>query len=84
MAKFFGQIGMGEEVEHPAGRTLRVNRPVGIPDFLDSDFAAPAADPLRVVDIPAGGDVVHGADQVVDLRRQRARRRMQASKNQVR
>jgi hypothetical protein len=64
-AEFFGEVRMGAEVEVAAADAFFVEMPVERPDFFDGTRFFPAGEVFGVIDIPAGGDVVDTADEVV-------------------
>jgi hypothetical protein len=64
-AEFFGEVRMGAEVEVAAADAFFVEMPVERPNFFDGTGFFPAGEVFGVIDIPAGGDVVDTADEVV-------------------
>lgn len=64
-AEFFGEVGMGAEVEVAAADAFFVEMPVERPDFFDGTGFFPPGEVFGVIDIPAGGDVMDTADEVV-------------------
>ena len=56
---------MGAEVEVAATDAFFVEMPVERPDFFDGTGFFPAGEVFGVIDIPAGGNVVDTADEVV-------------------
>ena len=64
-AEFFGEVGVGAEVEVAAADAFFVEMPVERPNFFDGTGFFPAGEVFGVIDIPAGGDVVDTADEVV-------------------
>jgi hypothetical protein len=64
-AEFFGEVGMGAEVEVAAADAFFVEMPVERPDFFDGSGFFPPGEVFGVIDIPAGGDVMDTADEVV-------------------
>jgi len=64
-AEFFGEVGMGAEVEVAAADAFLVEMPVERPDFFHGTGFFPPGEVFGVIDIPAGGDVMDTADEVV-------------------
>lgn len=64
-AEFFGEVGMGAEVEVAAADAFFVEVPVESPYFFDGPGLFPAGKVLGVIHVPAWGDVVDAADEVV-------------------
>ena len=64
-AEFFGEVRMGAEVEVTAADAFFVEMPVESPDFFHGTGFFPAGEVFGVIDIPAGGDVMDTADEVV-------------------
>jgi len=64
-AEFFGEVGMGAEVEVAAADAFLVEMPVERPDFFHGTGFFPPGEVLGVIDIPSGGDVMNTADEVV-------------------
>ena len=63
--EFLGEVGMGAEVEVAAADAFFVEMPVERPDFFDGTGFFPPGEVFGVIDIPAGGDVMDTADEVV-------------------
>ena len=64
-AEFFGEVGVGAEFEVAAADAFFVEMPVERPDFFDGTGFFPAGEVFGVIDVPAGGNVVDTADEVV-------------------
>lgn len=63
--EFFGEVGVGAEVEVSAANAFFVEVPVERPDFFGGTGLFPTGEVFGVIDIPARGDVVDAADEVV-------------------